>query len=108
MNFKELKQKIKQEQKKLASNIRIGKFLRKPKNYEKASKEDKNHSDWVYNSNLYRHRHIIYCQFFHNTPYEKIEKKCKEEPNSNWLKKIEDSWKSQLDEIVCDNQERLK
>lgn len=99
MNFKELKQKVKQEQKELAKKIRLGKFCRKPKNAKSSKDRDLASATW-YNGYLYRHTHIVYCQLFNKTPYEKIEKSCREEPSEKLLLKIENEIKSQLDETI--------
>lgn len=101
MNFKEMKFKIKQEQKELAHSIRVGKQFRKLRNYVKANDFEKDCvNDISWNSHNYRHYHIAYCTFFNNTPYEKIEFKCKENPNSHLIETIISSWKKDLDEIV--------
>lgn len=83
MTYKELKNKIKQEQKDLALKIRRGKYLRKPDNRgNNITDEDKKlyyyggyFDDWkVYSLSFqYRNKHIAYCSFFNNTPYHAIE-----------------------------------
>jgi len=117
MTFKELKQKIKEEQKILAQTIIRGKFLRKPCNCNDITDDDKRLYFWssdtkiYYNqykverlSNKYRHRHIVYCQMFNNTPYDKIEQPREDNsPNSDLLEKIKNEWEVQLDEeTLCD------
>jgi hypothetical protein len=105
MNFKELKNKIKQEQKDLAQKIRTCKPLRKPKNLEAASEETKQLCGYSirWHSWEYRHKHIMYCHMFNNTPYDKIE-----QPNSNntpsgsFLNQIRREWEEKLNEVVCD------
>ena len=101
MTYKELRLKIKEEQKSLAQKIRICKPLRKPSNWEAASEEDKKLCQW----NLYsykrefRHRHIIFCNMFNNTPYEAIEKpRDDNRPSSRFLDKIRKEWESQIDD----------
>lgn len=108
MTFKELKNQIKQEQKELAQKIRICKPLRKPKNFEAASDEHKElfnrHFSWngMY-SWQYRHRHIMYCHMFNNTPYDKIEQPSSNHtPSASFLLQIEKEWTEKLNEAVCD------
>jgi hypothetical protein len=75
MTFKQQKQKIKEELKKIASDIRIGKSLRKPKHYEIASDKDQKMAQRLeYNQDYFRHKHIAYCMFFNKTPLGYIEK----------------------------------
>jgi len=100
MTFKELKNKIKEEQKTLAQNIKTGKPLRKPKNWNAASEEERQlyfkTSSWEY-----RHRHIVYCQFFNNTPYHMIEQPREgNHPDDYFLKKYRTEWENELDEDV--------
>lgn len=100
MNFKDLKNKIKQEQKQLAQDIKTCKPLRKPSNWETASDETKQlcrgTSSWEY-----RHRHIVYCQMFNNTPYELIEQpRDNNRPSSHYLEKIKKEWEKELDEAL--------
>lgn len=114
MNFKDLKNKIKEEQKTLALKIRRGKFLRKPINRETMTDEEKSHYIWSYKdkdyflndkvdwlSEDYRHRHIVYCNMFNNTPYEKIETPRDDNlPNSHIINKIREEWENDLDETL--------
>ena len=107
MNYKDLKNKIKEEQKNLALKIRRGKFLRKPKNRTELTKEDK--KSFFYGSDFepwevtslsykYRHRHIVYCHMFNNTPYNKIEMpRNNNSPNSNLLEGIRENWEKKID-----------
>ena len=100
MTKKELKQKIKEEQKTLAQNIKRCRPLRKPHLFEKASlklqQECRNGWKWSWE---YRHRHIIYCHMFNNTPYELIEQpRDNNRPNSSLLDKIRNDWESKVDE----------
>ena len=100
MTFKELKLQIKEEQKQLAIDIRIGKSGRKPKDYNPDHK--KYYDSLYYNRINFRHRHIAYCTMFNNTPYEKIENPSKFNPaNKNRIKKLKEDWESLLDETVC-------
>ena len=99
MNFKELKNKIKEEQKQIALKIRNGKSGRKP-----SLRTSKNRSDYdslIWNQFEYRHRHIVYCNMFNRTPYEAIEQPIEENrPNQSYLIKIRKDWEDQLDEDV--------
>lgn len=96
MTYKELKKKIKEEQKSLAKSIRNGKTGRKPKN-----QNNKNMSDWnclETNQEQYRHRHIVYCTMFNKTPYELIEQpRDNNKPSSYYLDKIKDEWEAKID-----------
>ena len=101
MTFKKLKKKIKEEQKTLAQSITNGKTGRKPKN-----RDDKNYKDWddlVWNGHEYRHKHIMYCQFFNNTPYASIEQpRDGNKPSSYMLDSIKTEWEGMLDEALRD------
>ena len=115
MNFKDLKNKIKEEQKTLALKIRRGKFLRKPVNRETMTDEEKSKYIWTYRdedfflfhevdslSEDYRHRHIVYCEMFNNTLYDKIEKpRDNNLPKGNLINKIREEWDNALDETLC-------
>lgn len=116
MTFKELKNKIKEEQKQLALKIRRGKFLRKPKNRVGMTDEDRHLYFYRYDqykeaffngsyamSGDYRARHIAYCMFFNNTPYGMIEKPREDADYSKTLaisrsKDFIKKWKSEIDE----------
>lgn len=102
MNFKHLKKKIKEEQKKIALQIRNGKIGRKPSLRTSDNQSDYNSLEW--HQEDYRHRHIIYCNMFNNTPYDAIEQPRDENsPNSHTLDRIRNEWEHQLDENVCDS-----
>lgn len=90
MKFKELKNQIKEQQKELASHIRNQKAKRKkrPNGYI---------SGLSYKRSEFRHRHIAYCQFFNKTPYEKIENKCNESPNTFIIDKYMKEWYNEID-----------
>jgi hypothetical protein len=92
MTFKELKKQIRTEQKQLASEIKAQKGKRK-------SSPDGYVSGLPYNRDRYRHIHIMYCQFFNNTPYNMIERECHDTPRSYTLKKIRKEWEAQIDEV---------
>ena len=101
MTFKELKNKIKEEQKVLAEAIRNGKTGRKPKNRTDDNIGDYNGLEW--NQHDYRHRHIIYCNMFNNTPYESIEQpRDGNAPSSYMLESIKKEWEGMLDEALRD------
>lgn len=99
MTYKELKNKIKEEQKDLAQKIRLGKTGRKPKN-----RSDENYSEWQkleWNQRDYRHNHIIYCNMFNRTPYELIEQPRDENRPKSWkLDNIRKKWEAELDEAL--------
>jgi len=91
MTFKELKHKIKEEQKFLAQEIKEGKSRRKqvPDGYVEGLEYDRDE---------YRHRHIAYCQFFNKTPYNMIERECYDKPRKNTIESHMNAWESQIDE----------
>lgn len=117
MTFKELKNKIKEEQKQLAAHIRRQKHLRKPKNRQNLTDEDKAmyfvlDGDKIFNipealGHNYRHRHIIYCNMFLNTPYDDIEQKVREGNSADiiLLDKFQKRWTEELDETLRDSAE---
>ena len=97
MTFKELKLKIKEEQKDLAQSIKNGKTGRKPKNRTEENIDDFNDLPWYKNN--YRHTHIAYCQFFNNTPYALIEQpRDNNKPSSYQLDKFKQDWEAEIDE----------
>lgn len=119
MNFKELKNKTKEEQKLLAKEIRRGKYLRKPKNRTDLSDIDISDYFWkngrgdiFYDegkvqslSYTYRHMHIAYCMFFNKTPYEKIELKTREtkRPNKFYVDDMIKYFEKVVnEEVICD------
>jgi hypothetical protein len=100
MTYKELKLKIKEEQKALAKQIKECKPLRKPRNRVDAS-EELLRSCWSDHSWEYRHKHIVYCYMFNGTPYEKIEQPREDNtPSSGYLEKIKNEWEALLDEAI--------
>ena len=101
MTFKELKNKIKEEQKDLAQHIKNGKSGRKPKNRNDDNIGDFSELGW--NKYEYRHKHIVYCQFFNNTPYALIEQPRDEnKPRSHRLKEIKEIWEAEINnEALC-------
>ena len=101
MNYKDLKNKIKEEQKQLALKIRNGKTGRKPS--LRTTKNSRDYDSLEWNQQDYRHRHIIYCNFFNGTPYDAIEQPRDEHsPNTYLLDKIRKEWEEMLDEDVRD------
>jgi hypothetical protein len=113
MTYKELKNKIKEEQKDLALKIRRGKYLRKPAHRVNISDEDKklyysygDFANWNVErlSQKYRHKHVVYCNMFNNTPYDKIEQPRDNNPlSSNELEKYKKEWTGLLDEALRDS-----
>ena len=88
---KELKNTIKNELKEAAANIRQLKKERKSDNNHHRVRSLLATTDLIYIlRKKYRHKHIAYCMFFNNTPYEEIEKTCNEDP---YWKKV-DTYKS--------------
>jgi hypothetical protein len=111
MTFKELKNKIKEEQKILAQSIKRGRYLRKPGRRTNLSSEDKKffvtygnntyYANWRIDelSNKYRHRHIVYCTMFNGTSYSSIENPREgNSPNGSLLDIIRKDWESLLNE----------
>ena len=91
MTYKELKHKIREEQKSLAQEIKEQKLKRKDVPYGYVSGLD-------YNRSEFRHKHIAYCQFFNKTPYDMIETTCYEDPSKRRIENYMTSWESQVDE----------
>jgi len=116
MNYKDLKNKVKQEQKSLAKQIRRGKELRKPCNRKDVTEEDRamyyttfggdseGFANWKIEglSDTFRHKHIAYCMFFFNTPYDLIESNCNENPDFNTVDSFKNEWDGMLDEALSD------
>jgi hypothetical protein len=109
MKYKELRQQIKDSQKETAGILKRVRSIRKPSAFAKASKElqqeYEKHGSWkeVYLKRDYREKHIAYCMFFNNTPYEKIETpREKNKPDFRNIKLFQEIWKSEIDvEVVC-------
>ena len=103
MTYKDLKNKIKEEQKTLAHLIRIGKPLRKPSNYDNAKPEAiPAYHSLVWNQWEYRNKHIAYCEFFNNTPYSLIENFSYTRPDGGKVKRFKNEWEGELDEALRD------
>lgn len=92
MTFKELKNKIKQEQKDRAVKIRILKAARKPHVYNSNPGLYDKMGDLEQHQYNYRHTHIAYCMYFNNTEYEAIESKCNETPNTSKTNQYKKEW----------------
>ena len=118
MTYKELKIKIKEEQKVLAHRISRAKWLRRPSHRKDMTEEEKksfisiDSKDVEYFSEWkiarlswdYRHRHIVYCTMLNNTPYQKIERPSKSnKPDSRRLELHRKEWEGQLDETLHNN-----
>ena len=100
MTYRDLKLKIKNEQKTLAQDIRNGKLGRKPSN-----RNDDNYDDWSdleWNQHEFRHTHIAYCEFFNHTPYELIENFCYDSPSRSRIDQLKNEWEGQIDEALRD------
>lgn len=117
MNFKQLKNKIKEEQKELAQKITIVKSYRKPSSRDNVKEEHIDVCFHEYEGKLrydgykvyrmiydYRHKHIAYCQFFNKTPYRLIEGKTRDDnrPNKHSIKSYTEKWENILDEAIRD------
>jgi hypothetical protein len=101
MTKKELRLKIKEELKKLAADIRIGKSLRKPRHYDKAKPEHKALAGWKCENNRwdFRHMHIMYCHMFNGTPYDDIEQpRENNRPDPTRLSAIQKRWEAEIDD----------
>ena len=96
MTFKQLKYKIKEEQKSLAQKIKELKSKRKESQYGLV------YGLWGYKDD-FRHIHIAYCKFFNKTPYDMIEKSCYENPRKHTIENHMKSWESQIDEEALRN-----
>ena len=100
MTYRDLKLKIKNEQKTLAQEIRNGKLGRKPSNRDDENQADWNNLEW--NQYEYRHTHIAYCEFFNSTLYELIENFCYDSPDRGRINKLKNEWEGQIDEALRD------
>ena len=87
--FENIKNLVKNEHKELAKEIREAKNKRKTSMYGYVS-------GLYYDRQEYRHKHVAYCIFFNNTPYEKIEANPKEPLSSK--NKFADGWKRRIKE----------
>jgi hypothetical protein len=96
MTYKELKNKIKEEQKDLAQKIRELKGKRKEVS------DGYVQGLWHYQDD-YRHTHIAYCQFFNNTPYGLIEQPREDnKPRKTKIQSHFTIWESKIDEALRD------
>jgi len=95
--MKSVFKKIKEEQKELASKIRILKHGRKPKNYIHKIHKDLYKLDYFRNE--YRHIHIAYCEF-RGTPRSLIENPKEENrPNNNRINNLKKEWESEIERL---------
>lgn len=94
MTYKDLKNKIKEEQKALALKIRELKSKRKETLYGYVEGLE-------YKQDDYRHIHIAYCQFFNKTDYGMIENFCHVDPRTSTIEMYMKNWESELDEALC-------
>lgn len=112
MKFRELKKQTKEEMKNLASQIRIGKPLRKPDVWAASNKDERKASDQLYRNRInYRHMHIAYCEFFNNTPYEMIEQpRENNKPIKNKIESYKKIWEEEIDieEVIEDDESNAK
>jgi len=102
MTYKELKNKIKEEQKILAQAIKLGKPLRKPSVYNQADEDSLiAYSDLYWNRRDYRHNHIAYCQMFNKTAYALIEQpRDNNLPDKTQLFTTTKKWEAEIDEEI--------
>ena len=103
MNFKETKQKIKDELIHIAEQIRRGKAVRKPRIYAEAGQSDRSANYNLFMNRLeFRHMHIAYCEFFNRTERSNIEQPDKyNKPNSKLIDRYKEEWESMI-EVVLD------
>ena len=102
MTRKELKNKIKEEQKETASAIKILKAARKPRVFESNPDFYKAFGDLETHRFNYRNIHIAYCTFFNNTPYEKIERKCNTDKYDRLINSLKTQWEEEIsNEVIC-------
>jgi len=117
-NFKSLKNEIKQELKAMAKDIRRGKFLRKPDNRDNITDDDRamffskdfaRKGEYWFNAwkvddmgQVFRHKHVAYCQFFNGTEYKKMEIKTRQSNklNQDKVKAYFKLWEVKLGEVV--------
>jgi len=98
MNFKELKLKIKNEQKDRAVKIRILKAARKPHVYNSNPELYDSLGNLENIQDRYRHTHIQYCMFFNRTEYENIERYTNKYLSQHTLDSLKDEWTDNLEE----------
>ena len=99
MTYKELKNKIKEEQKKRAITIRTLKTARKPHIYNSNPKLFNNLGYLENHQDTYRHTHIQYCMFFNKTEYENIERYTNKYLSEYTLESLKDKWESELEVV---------
>ena len=97
MTFKELKNKIKKQQKERAASIRMLKAARKPHIYESNPKLYDSLGYLERHQDNYRHTHIQYCMFFNKTDYEKIERNTNKYLSQHTLDGLKNEWEYKLE-----------
>lgn len=97
MNFKDLKNKIKKEQKERAASIRMLKAARKPHIYQSNPKMYDSIGDLERHQDNYRHTHIQYCMFFNKTDYEMIERNTNKYLSQHTLDQLKNNWLDELE-----------
>jgi hypothetical protein len=103
--FKELKNRIKEEQKARATSIRELKKARKPDIFR---------SDPEYYRSLgylerhqfdARHIHIAYSMFFCGRSYDQIERTCHTKPNMSLVRRYKEGWITELSATIIEEEE---
>lgn len=102
MTFKETKQKIKDELKFIAEQIRMGKSVRKPRMYDEAGRLDKDaYYNLFMNRHEFRHMHIAYCELFNRTLRKNIEQPdIYNKPNSKKIDRYKEEWESMIEVVI--------
>jgi len=97
MTFKELKNKIKKEQKERAVTIRTLKTARKPHIYNSNPKLFDKLGYLNIHKDKYRHTHVAYCMFFNKTKYEAIEGTTNKYLSEHTLDGLKDKWEESFE-----------
>lgn len=92
MTRKEMKLKVKNELKALAKEIRKLKNERKGAMYGYVSG-----LEW--SSEEYREKHVAYCTFFNNTPYERIERDPREPLSYSCYSRFINTWEKEIIDV---------
>lgn len=100
MTYKELKLKIKNEQKERAAAIRILKSVRKPDIYLSNPSFYDELGDLERLQYDFRHYHISYCTLLNNTKYSDVERECRDDPSPHYLDSIKKEWEGVLDKCL--------
>ena len=98
--FVELKQKVKNELKEVAT--RIKEVKKKMKTLQRRGQLCHEEISIIYmNKWDFRHKHVAYCQFFNNTPYGAIENPSRNNPlYKPRVEKFMKEWMDELNEDV--------